>query len=94
MQANIRYGSRLIFYALVVEDKEDIRNLLVEQMEEKGCYVRKANDGAVVLVTALNTPDVTIKAVELGVKYRLAKPWEQSQLDFVFESALNLNKAR
>lgn len=78
MQANIRYGSRLIFYALVVEDKEDIRNLLVEQMEEKGCYVRKANDGAVVLVTALNTPDVTIKAVGLGVKYRPAKPWEQS----------------
>ena len=49
-------------------------------MEEKGCYVRKANDGAVVLVTAVNTPDVTMKAVGLGVKYKLAKPWEQSQL--------------
>ena len=94
MQANIRYVSRLIFYALVVEDKEDIRNLLVEQMEGKGWNVRKANDGEVVLVTAVITPDVTIQAVGLGVKYRLAKPWEQSQLDFVFESALNLNKSR
>jgi len=44
----------------------------------------------VVLVTAINTPVVTMKAVKLGVKYRLAKPWEQRQLDFVFESALNL----
>ena len=67
---------------------------MVKQIEDKGCDARKANDGAVVLVTAVNTPDVTMKAVELGVKYRLAKPWEQSQLDFVFESALNLNKAR
>ena len=63
-------------------------------MEDKGCDIREANAGAVVLVTLVNTPDVTIKAVGLGVKYRLAKPWEQSQLDFVFESALNLNKAR
>jgi len=63
-------------------------------MEDKGCDVRKANDGAVVLVTEVNTPDVTMKAVGLDVKYRLAKLWEQSQLDFVFESALNLNKAR
>ena len=52
------------------------------------------NEIPVVLVTAVNTPDVTMKAVGLGVKYKLAKPWEQSQLDFVFESALNLNKAR
>jgi hypothetical protein len=63
-------------------------------MEDKGCDVRKPNDGAVVLVTAVNTSDVTMKSVGLGVKYRLAKPWEQSQLDFVFKSALNLNKAR
>ena len=63
-------------------------------MEDKGCDIRKANADAVVLVTLANTPDVTMRAVGLGVKYRLAKPWEQSQLDFVFESALNLNKAR
>ena len=63
-------------------------------MEDKSCDVPKANDDAVVLVTAVNTPDVTMKSVGLGVKYRLAKPWEQNQLDFVFERALNLNKAR
>ena len=52
----------------------------------------KMNQIPVVLVTAVSTPEVTIRAVELGVKFRLAKPWEQSELDFVFESALNLNK--
>jgi CheY-like chemotaxis protein len=52
----------------------------------------KMNQIPVVLVTAVSTPKVTIRAVELGVKFRLAKPWEQSELDFVFESALNLNK--
>ncbi|MDE0822721.1 MAG: response regulator [Dehalococcoidia bacterium] len=52
----------------------------------------KMNQIPVVLVTAVSTPEVTMRAVELGVKFRLAKPWEQSALDFVFESALNLNK--
>ena len=33
--------------ALVVEDEDDIRNLLVEQLLDKGCQVRKANNGAV-----------------------------------------------
>ena len=47
-------------------------------MEDKGCDIREANAGAVVLVTLANTPDVTMKAVGLGVKYRPAKPWEQS----------------
>ena len=117
---------------LVVEDEEDIRNLLVEQLEEKGCRVRNAGNGAaalrrvreqipdiifvdimmpvmdgirliselqespetiaipVVLVTAVNTPDVTLRAVDLGVKYRLAKPWEQTELDYVFEQALKI----
>ena len=122
--------------ALVVEDEEDIRNLLVEQLLDKGCQVRKADNGAialqrvkeeipdiifvdivmpvmdgidlisrlredsetrdvpVVLVTAVSTPDVTLKAIDLGVKYRLTKPWEQSQLNFVFEQALNLKSSR
>ena len=52
----------------------------------------KMNQIPVVLVTAVSTPEVTMRAVALGVKFRLAKPWEQSELDFVFESALNLNK--
>ena len=32
--------------ALVVEYEEDIRNLLVEQLLDKGCQVRKANNSA------------------------------------------------
>ena len=35
--------------ALVVEDEEDIRNLLVEQLLDKGCQVRKADNGAIAL---------------------------------------------
>ena len=35
--------------ALVVEDEEDIRNLLVEQLLDKGCDVRKADNGDVAL---------------------------------------------
>lgn len=31
---------------MVIEDEEDIRNLLVEQLEDKGCKVRKADNGA------------------------------------------------
>ncbi|MBC8280106.1 MAG: response regulator [Chloroflexi bacterium] len=123
-----------MYKALVVEDEEDIRNLLVDQLKDMGCRVRSAADGAaalnrlremkpdiifvdimmpvmdgidlitelqgntetadlpVVLVTAVSTPAITLKAIELGVKYRLAKPWEQDQLDYVFEQALNITK--
>ena len=35
--------------ALVVEYEEDIRNLLVEQLLDEGCQVRKANNCAVAL---------------------------------------------
>ena len=45
----------------------------------------------VVLVTAVSTPNITLRVIELGVKYRLTKPGEQSELDFVLERSLNLN---
>ena len=48
-------------------------------------------DLPVVLVTAVSTPNITLRAIELGVEYRLTKPWEQSELDFVLERSLNLN---
>ena len=48
-------------------------------------------DLPVVLVTAVSTPNITLRAIELGVKYRLTKQWEQSELDFVLERSLNLN---
>jgi len=106
-------------YALVVEDEEDIRNLLVEQLQDKGCIVMKADNGAValqrvseqtpdiifvdfnmpvmdgflfiselqqhpetfeipiVVVTAIDLPEVKEKADALGVKLVLSKPWVQ-----------------
>ena len=57
-----------MIYALVVEDEEDIRNLLVEQMEDKGCDVRKANNGAVALQRVREqTPDVILVDVNMPV---------------------------
>ncbi|PKB71594.1 MAG: hypothetical protein BZY87_04920 [SAR202 cluster bacterium Io17-Chloro-G6] len=35
--------------ALVVEDEQDIRHLLIEQLKDKGYQVRKADNGAVAL---------------------------------------------
>ncbi len=51
---------------------------------------RKTRDIPVVLVTAVSTPDITLRAIELGVKYRLTKPWEPGELDYVLEQALGL----
>lgn len=118
---------------LVVEDEEDIRNLLVEQLEEKGYKVRKADNGAtglqrvtelvpdvifvdvkmpvmdgflfvselrqnpetskiqVVMVTAINIPDAETRAQALGVKHRLAKPWDPESLEQVLEQVLPTN---
>ena len=57
-----------MIYALVVEDEEDIRNLLVEQMEDKGCDVRKANNGVVALQRVREqTPDVILVDVNMPV---------------------------
>ena len=121
-------------YALVVEDEEDIRNLLVEQLQDKGCMVKKADNGAValqrvseqtpdiifvdvnmpvmdgfvfiselqenpetfeipiVVVTAINLPEVTERADALGVKLVLSKPWVQHELDLVIvQAAIQLN---
>ena len=117
---------------LIVEDDSDIRNLLGDQLQDKGCHVWRASNGEnalrrlsdeipdlifvdlmmpvmggigliselqksrrtkdtpVVLLTAVSTPDVTLRAIELGVKYRLTKPWEQGELDYVLEQAIGL----
>ncbi len=121
-------------YALVVEDEEDIRNLLVEQLQDKGCTVKKADNGAValrrvseqtpdiifvdvnmpvmdgflfiselqehpdtfeipiVVVTAIDLPEVKERADALGVKLVLNKPWVQHELDLVIvQAAIQLN---
>jgi len=53
---------------LVVEDEEDVRNLLVEQLEDLGNKVRKADNGAVGLqrVTEL-MPDIVFADVKMPV---------------------------
>lgn len=33
-----------MYNVLVVEDDEDIRNLLIDQLQDKGCIARKADD--------------------------------------------------
>ena len=55
-------------YALVVEDEEDIRNLLVEQLQDKGCMVKKADNGAVALQRINEqTPDIIFVDVNMPV---------------------------
>jgi CheY-like chemotaxis protein len=121
-------------YALVVEDEEDIRNPLVGQLQDKGCIVKKAANGAValkraaeqtldiifvdvnmpvmdgfffiselqqhpdtfeifiVVVTAIDFPEVKDRADALGVKLVLNKPWLQHALDLmIVQAAIQLN---
>jgi two-component system alkaline phosphatase synthesis response regulator PhoP len=48
-----------VYNVLVVEDDEDIRNLLAEQLGDKGFYVRRSNDGSAALVRVKGQkPDV------------------------------------
>ena len=55
-------------YALVVEDEEDIRNPLVEQLHDKGCIVKKADNGAVALKRAAEqTLDIIFVDVNMPV---------------------------
>ena len=54
--------------ALVVEDEEGIRNLLVEQLLDKGCQVRKANNGAVALQLVRDEiPDIIFVDISMPV---------------------------
>lgn len=118
--------------ALVVEDEDDIRTLLVDQLEDKGCRVKSASNGSsglrrvkqskpdiifvdivmpvmdgiefiealkgdpetidipVVLLTAVSAPAITMRAIKLGVQFRLTKPWEPHELDYVYDQSLGL----
>jgi CheY-like chemotaxis protein len=119
--------------ALVVEDDVDIWQLLIDQLEDKGCRVKWAGNGSsglrrlkqskpdiifvdivmpvmdgiefiealkadpetsdipVVLLTAVSAPAVTMRAIKLGVKFRVTKPWEPHELDYVYEQSLGLD---
>ncbi len=54
--------------ALVVEDEEDIRNPLVEQLLDKGCEVRRADNGAVALMrVSEEIPDIIFVDIVMPV---------------------------
>jgi len=53
---------------LVVEDEEDIRNLLIDQLQDKGCIVRKADNGAVALKRVAECrPDIIFVDIQMPV---------------------------
>jgi CheY-like chemotaxis protein len=83
--------------ALVVEDEEDIRNLLVEQLLDKGCEVRKADNGAVALQRIKEEiPDIIfvdiVMPVTDGILFisELRRDPETSKVPVVLVSAINL----
>ena len=83
--------------ALVVEDEEDIRNLLVEQLLDKGCQVRKANNGAVALQLVRDEiPDIILVDIVMpvmdGVIFvsELRKLPETSKIPVVLVTAIDL----
>ena len=83
--------------ALVVEDEEDIRNLLVEQLPYKGCQVWKANNGAVALQLVRDEiPDIIFVDIVMpvmdGVIFvsELRKLPETSKIPVVLVTAIDL----
>ncbi len=84
-------------YVLVVEDEEDIRNLLVEQLLDKGCEVRKANNGDVALQrVSEEIPDIIFVDIVMpvmdGILFvaELRKIPETSGIPVVLVSAIDL----
>ena len=82
---------------LVVEDEEGIRNLLVEQLLDKGCQARKANNGAVALQLVRDEiPDVIFVDIVMpvmdGVIFvsELRKLPETSKIPVVLVTAIDL----
>jgi len=83
--------------ALVVEDEEGIRNLLIEQLLDKGCQVRKANNGAVALqlvrdeITDIIFVDIVMPVMD-GVIFvsELRKLPETSKIPVVLVTTIDL----
>jgi twitching motility two-component system response regulator PilG len=83
--------------ALVVEDEEDIRNLLVEQLLDKDCEVRKADNGNVALQrVSEEIPDIIFVDIVMPVMdeilfvAELRKNPETSAIPVVLVSAIDL----
>ena len=83
--------------ALVVEDEEDIRNLLVEQLLDKRCQVRKADNGAIALQRVKEEiPDIIFVDIVMpvmdGILFvsELRKNPDTAAIPVVLVSAINL----
>ena len=83
--------------ALVVEDEQDIRNLLVEQLLDRGCQVRKADNGAVALQRVKEEiPDIIFVDIVMpvmdGILFvsELRKNPDTASIPVVLVSAINL----
>ena len=83
--------------ALVVEDEEDIRNLLVEQLLDRGCQVRRADNGVVALRRVREEiPDIIFVDIVMpvmdGILFvaELRKNPETSAIPVVLVSAIDL----
>ena len=83
--------------ALVVEDEEDIRNLLVEQLLDRGCEVRKADNGDVALQRVREEiPDIIFVDIVMpvmdGILFvsELRKDPKTSGIPVVLVSAIDL----
>ena len=83
-----------MIYALVVEDDADIRKLLVEQLEDKGCVVRNAGNGAVGLrLLSKRKPDIIFVDIMMPVMdgfetcKRLKEDPETAEISIIFLTA-------
>lgn len=84
--------------ALVVEDEQDIRHLLVEQLVEKGYQVRKADNGAVALQRVKEEmPDIIFVDILMPVMdgllfvSELRESPETSEIPVVLVTAIDLS---
>ena len=83
--------------ALVVEDEEDIRHLLMEQLKDKGCSVQKAGNGAAALRRVRQQkPDIIFVDIMMpvmdGILFvsELRKNPDTAAIPVVLVSAINL----
>ncbi len=86
---------------LVVEDEEDIRNLLIDQLQDKGCTVRKADNGAVALIrVSEDKPDMIFVDIQMPVMdgflfiSELQENPETFEIPIVVVTAINLPKVK
>ena len=87
--------------ALVVEDEEDIKHLLVEELEDKGFQVREADNGVIALqCVSERMPDIIFVDVLMPVMdgfvliSKLRENPETSGIPVVLVTAINAHEAK